>query len=182
MISKIYLTVVLALMSFVIGFLAQRSRMCFVAGVRDYVLVRDKELIFGLFSFIVTIWILTSLFYSLNFLRKGMPEYGAVVVRQSVEQINYSLHRLTSLGDAIKGSRSAAIAGGHFSPANTFLFVTFGGGIIMGVVLTFSGGCVLRQHVLLAQGNIDALYFIIGFYSAVVVYYSLLLRYFVRLY
>ncbi len=180
MLIKIYLTIVLASMSFIIGFIAQRSRMCFVAGLRDYVLVRDKELIFGLFSFIVTIWILTSLFYSLNFLRKGMPEYGAVVVRQSVEQINFSLHRLTVLGDAVRGGESAART--HFSPANTFLFVTFGGGIIMGMVLTFSGGCVLRQHVLLAQGNMNALYFIIGFYSAVVVYYSLLLRYFVRLY
>jgi hypothetical protein len=156
--------------------------MCFVAGLRDYILVRDKELIFGLFSFIVTIWILTSIFYSLNFLRKGMPEYGAVVVRQSVEQINFSLHRLSGIRDSISGGEPAAGFAAHFSPTNTFLFVTLGGGIIMGMVLTFSGGCVLRQHVLLAQGNKDALYFIIGFYSAVIVYYSLLLRYFVRLY
>lgn len=52
----------------------------------------------------------------------------------------------------------------------------------MGMVLALSSGCVLRQHVLLAQGNMNALYFIIGMYAAVVVYYGLLFKYIVRVY
>jgi len=33
------------LLGFVIGFLGQRSRLCFVSGYRDYVLMRDTELL-----------------------------------------------------------------------------------------------------------------------------------------
>ncbi len=35
----------------VIGYLAQRSRMCFVGGIRDYILVRDTALLKGLVAF-----------------------------------------------------------------------------------------------------------------------------------
>ena len=38
----------------VIGYLAQRSRMCFVGGIRDYILVRDTALLKGLVAFGVT--------------------------------------------------------------------------------------------------------------------------------
>jgi hypothetical protein len=47
---------------------------------------------------------------------------------------------------------------------------------------TLSGGCVLRQHVLFAQGNMNAAYFILGFYIAVVVYCGLLFKFFMKLY
>ncbi len=35
----------------VIGFVGQRSRMCFVAGIRDFILVRDTFLLKGLIAF-----------------------------------------------------------------------------------------------------------------------------------
>ena len=57
-------TLIFALLSFSIGFIAQRSRMCFIAGIRDFILVGDKELLYGLASFLGTIWLLTSLFYA----------------------------------------------------------------------------------------------------------------------
>jgi hypothetical protein len=37
-----------------------------------------------------------------------------------------------------------------------------------------AGGCVLRQHVLCAQGNRNALFFVLGFYAAAVVFGLLL--------
>lgn len=40
-----------------IGYLAQRSRMCFVGGLRDFILVRDTELLKGLLAFGITAWI-----------------------------------------------------------------------------------------------------------------------------
>ena len=64
-----------------VGFLAQRSRMCFVAGFRDWLLVRDTELLLGLFSFLATVWLLSSLGYALGLLHQSMPEYGALEVR-----------------------------------------------------------------------------------------------------
>ena len=35
----------------IVGYLAQRSRMCFVGGIRDFILVRDTELLKGLIAF-----------------------------------------------------------------------------------------------------------------------------------
>ena len=41
----------------VIGYLAQRSRMCFIGGIRDFMLVRDTRLLKGLAAFGVTAWV-----------------------------------------------------------------------------------------------------------------------------
>ena len=41
----------------VVGYLAQRSRMCFVGGIRDFVLIRDTYLLRGLIAFGLTAWI-----------------------------------------------------------------------------------------------------------------------------
>ena len=45
------------LIGLVIGYLAQRSRMCFIGGIRDFILVRDTELLKGLVAFGLTAWI-----------------------------------------------------------------------------------------------------------------------------
>ena len=41
----------------VLGYLGQRSRMCFVGGIRDFILVRDTYLLKGLIAFGLTAWI-----------------------------------------------------------------------------------------------------------------------------
>ena len=41
----------------VLGYLGQRSRMCFVGGIRDFMLVRDRYLLRGLVAFGVTAWL-----------------------------------------------------------------------------------------------------------------------------
>lgn len=40
-----------------LGYLGQRSRMCFIGGVRDFILVRDTYLLKGLLAFGVTAWV-----------------------------------------------------------------------------------------------------------------------------
>lgn len=42
----------------VIGFVGQRSRMCFVGGIRDWILVRDTFLLKGLIAFLLVGWVL----------------------------------------------------------------------------------------------------------------------------
>src|SRR2546426_12828555 len=49
--------VVTLLAGAVIGYLGQRSRMCFVGGIRDFVLVRDTYLLRGLIAFGLTAWL-----------------------------------------------------------------------------------------------------------------------------
>ena len=41
----------------VLGYLGQRSRMCFVGGIRDFILVRDTALLKGLAAFGATAWL-----------------------------------------------------------------------------------------------------------------------------
>ena len=41
----------------VIGFVGQRSRMCFVGGIRDWILVRDTFLLKGLIAFGIVAWV-----------------------------------------------------------------------------------------------------------------------------
>jgi hypothetical protein len=45
----------------VVGYLGQRSRMCSIGGLRDYVLVRDTGLLRGAAALLVTAWIAFSL-------------------------------------------------------------------------------------------------------------------------
>jgi uncharacterized membrane protein YedE/YeeE len=45
---------------FVVGYLGQRSRMCFVGAVRDLILVRDTGLFKGLIAFGLTAWLALS--------------------------------------------------------------------------------------------------------------------------
>jgi uncharacterized membrane protein YedE/YeeE len=42
----------------IVGYLGQRSRMCFVGGIRDVILVRDTALLKGLAAFGLTAWLL----------------------------------------------------------------------------------------------------------------------------
>lgn len=41
----------------ILGYLGQRSRMCFVGGIRDFILVRDTYLLQGLIAFGLTAWL-----------------------------------------------------------------------------------------------------------------------------
>ena len=172
-------TLILVCMSMLIGFLAQRSRMCFVAGVRDYILVRDGELLMGMFSFIATIWLLTSLLYGMNILRSGAPEYGLPSVQSALTKIGTGKLGMANLRSLVSRGTSGQLS---LLLGSKFLYVTLLGGAVVGLVSTLAGGCVLRQHVLFAQGSMDSLFFIVGFYTAVLVYYGFLYRFFIRLY
>jgi hypothetical protein len=46
------------LIGVVLGYLGQRSRMCFVGGIRDFILVRDTALLKGLIAFGLTAWMM----------------------------------------------------------------------------------------------------------------------------
>ena len=162
--STVLLSLVFLGIGLAVGFLAQRSRMCFVAGLRDWILVRDAELLTGLFSFLATVWLLTSVLTALGLLHQGVPRYGAAAgVEPGVLLRNVGLTRLSSL-------------------VNRFFFVTLAGGFLVGVFSVIAGGCVMRQHVLCAQGDRNALYYLAGFYGAVVVYYALIGRFFAWVY
>ena len=41
----------------ILGYLGQRSRMCFIGGIRDFILVRDSYLLKGLIAFGLIAWL-----------------------------------------------------------------------------------------------------------------------------
>lgn len=41
----------------ILGYLGQRSRLCFIGGIRDFILVRDTYLLRGLAAFGLTAWL-----------------------------------------------------------------------------------------------------------------------------
>ncbi|MDX1691811.1 MAG: YeeE/YedE thiosulfate transporter family protein [Acidimicrobiia bacterium] len=63
----------------VIGFVGQRSRMCFVGGIRDWILVRDTFLLKGLVAFVLVAWVLFPVFAALGGV--AVPEFGRPTVR-----------------------------------------------------------------------------------------------------
>ena len=150
--NAVLLSLVFLFMGLIVGFLAQRSRMCFVAGLRDWILVRDAELLTGLFAFLATVWALSSILGVLGLLQRGVPLYGQ------------------------PGASTATPA--LPSRIGAFFWSSLGGGFLVGVLSVIAGGCVLRQHVLCAQGDRNALWYLAGFYVAVPVYYALLSRFF----
>lgn len=176
-------SLLLGCIGLVIGYTAQRSRMCFIAGVRDFVLVRDREVLYGFFSFLLTVWLLTSVLYAFGLLERGVPEYQSVKSLSKVEERAMKLS--AEAADGEKTGREIRILGGmnetggvRRGVGNTFMAATIAGGLIMGFLSVFAGGCVLRQHVLAAQGQRNSLFFIIGFYGGAVVFYTLLYRFF----
>jgi len=122
----------------IIGYLGQRSRMCTIGGLRDYVLVRDTGLLKGVAAMLVTAWVVFGLLSLLD---------GSAIGR-------------------------GLIAAGTSPSGLTALAALLVGGIVLGLVATFSGACPLRQHVLAGQGRVGAWAFLAGFYLAAIVYTS----------
>ena len=170
--SPILLSLAFLGIGLAIGYLAQRSRMCFVAGLRDWILVRDTELLLGLFAFVATVWVLSSVLGAFGLLHHGMPEYGAA-----------GLAAPGSTVPAAAQSGPAALPGTMPPPGlsaifGKLFFASLGGGVLLGLISVAVGGCVLRQHVLGAQGDSDALFYLLGFYVVVPLYYLVFARYF----
>lgn len=177
---KLLSAVILAAAAFTIGFLAQRSRMCFIAGLRDFILVRDGELLKGLFSFLATIWILTSLFYGFGLITDGIPaplfdeEKVAAVESSETENTESSEQQVVPVAVGAESEQAAYELQlklvGTGIVASPFLWLSIIGGLLLGLITTGAGGCALRQHVLAAQGNGNAKFFLIGFFGMVILY------------
>jgi len=176
---EIVLSVLLGIIGLLIGFLAQRSRMCFVAGFRDFILVRDTELLTGLFSFFLTVWFLSSILFAFHVLKGGIPEYTAPGAGAAASQAAAATAGESGAFRFLYGTADRALPGALF---NTFFWVSAAGGWLLGLLSVIAGGCVLRQQTLCAQGNRDALFYLIGFYCAGILFYLFFQKYFAWIY
>ena len=130
----------------VIGYFGQRSRMCFVGAIRDFVLFRDSALMKGLLAFLAT----ALLAYPLLNVLGGDFSVGAT-------------------------DDSCVDAGGNGASESLLTLggvsVMIIGGIGIGIFSTLANGCPFRQHVLAGRGVISAFGYLAGFYVAAVTFH-----------
>jgi len=130
-----------------LGYLFQRSRMCFVGGMRDFYLIKDSYLLKGLLGTIGGAFIGYSLF-SLMGLISGFP---------------WALSKgLTPIpGDPLGASGTLV---GH-------IILACIGGFGVGVLSVIQGGCPLRNYILASEGNTTAMTYILGLMVGAVVFH-----------
>jgi len=134
----------------VIGFLGQRSRMCFIGGFRDFLLIRDKELLKGMISFFTSAWVTI---WSLKLIGKIFPKLFQVT--------NVRFEIYPTLLDAV---------------LSKFGLVSLICGLGLGFFSVLANGCPLRQHVMAGQGRIGSIVYILGFYFGIIIYYFFIIK------
>ena len=173
-----YIAFISLLFGFLIGYLAQRSRMCFIGGLRNFVLVRDTALLKGLSSFLVTAAVLFPLAQALGGDTPGYPWYARLKSAATIDIArDYYIFAACVIPDevllAIKTAteqpvRGLALSGGLVVSYISLTTVACGLGI--GYLSTVANGCPLRQHVLAASGDKSARMYLFGFYAGALVF------------
>ncbi len=167
------------LFGLIIGYLAQRSRMCFIGGMRDFVLVRDTYLLKGLFAFFIAAAISYYLANALGGDLYGYPWYDRET-RKSIELArDFYAFAACWIPDEILITAYTAAQVKGITVFNNWvlsytLLTTLAAGLGIGYLSTVANGCPLRQHVLAASGSKGALFYLTGFYCGAIIYTYLL--------
>ena len=159
-----------------IGYLAQRSRMCFVGGIRDYILVRDKVLLRGFISFFISAWLLYSLFFFLGVIDPRLSYYGSNG-RPAAVHLESGASAPPQGAEASTPGRGLDRVFSLPPKMNMLALQFFLSGFGLGFLSILANGCPMRQHILAAQGNLDSMAYLLGFYGAVIFYDLVLSRY-----
>jgi len=167
----------------VVGMFAQKSRMCFIGGWRDFFLIRDTYLLKGFFAFLIAAAVLFFVLDANGVYLKNYPwfEQRAIIGEELYSDINYhpcemSMDTYIALRNAADVDAAANIEGiviGSFV-VSTKLLLSFLAALLIGIFSTFANGCPMRQHVMAGSGNISAFGYLAGFYAGVIVYQYLL--------
>jgi uncharacterized membrane protein YedE/YeeE len=158
------LVVLLATLSagFVIGYLAQRARICFIGGVRDYYLIKDGYLLKGAVGFFIgalIVFAVSRLFSSVQ----GWPWM-------------VSAGLLPIPGAPLSGFDVAGAV-----PGSVHVLLAVIGGVGLGLFSVLAGGCPLRQHVMASEGSKNSIAYLLGFYVGAIVFHAFILPFIVQL-
>ena len=153
-------------MGVVLGYLAQRSRICFIGGLRDFLLIRDTELLKGAITFFLTAFLAFSAANALGLVDLGALSAQGPQPALSGASTAPNTRPLAAAANAILPGVTA-LGGVKLS---TWLTVILAG-LALGLFSTLANGCPTRQHVLAAQGSRDSLFYLGGFYVGVIIFY-----------
>jgi uncharacterized membrane protein YedE/YeeE len=137
----------------IIGYVAQRARMCFVGGIRDYVLVKDTYLLKAPIAFFVGAIVIFGIASAFS----SAPAWPWVA---------------TKLWLPIPGAPLSSAAS---TPLWTNVLFAVVGGLGLGAFSVFAGGCPLRQHVMASEGDKSSISYLAGFYVGAIVFTAAIL-------
>lgn len=153
--NPVFTSLVTLAVGVVLGWLAQRSRICFIGGLRDFLLVRDTALLKGAIAFFVTAWLAFSVAGFFGLVDWQPPTFAVA----------------TDAASAVAASgMSQAPVRVAFAVGWPVLATAIGAGLTLGLFSALANGCPTRQHVLAGQGVRDSIYYLGGFYMGVVIY------------
>lgn len=183
----------------VLGYIGQRSRLCFMGAFRDLFLVRDWRGVGGVIAFTVVAAVTFAVGSALA--RPAITHYpgfmvqlglvdpaqlqpaepaGEVRVLHMVEDFCGWEERYTMVITDDPYTVEDVLKGGDSAPASTpaerpsFPVRDLGYAVLgafgLGIFSNLAGGCPFRQHVLAGQGDIAAWWYLLGFYVAAVVF------------
>ena len=115
----------------------------------------------GAIAFFVTAWLAFSVAGAVGLLDWQTPAYRA--------QPAAAVSAAPAAGESAPARSGAATGIGL--PNWRLWALTAAAGLAFGLVSTLANGCPTRQHVLAAQGLREGLFYLIGFYLGVIVYY-----------
>lgn len=189
------LTVISLLVGLVIGGCAQASRMCFIGGWRDFLLIRDKYLLKGFFAFLITAAVLFFVAHQADVYMQDYPWYTRPAKSFSVvenivmtndiidgkgtmivtDKKNYEVCSMTRAPMLVVGE-DIILPGLHLGSIYipNEILISYIAAFLVGLFSTFANGCPLRQHVMAASGNMSAVLYLLTFYAAVLFYDNIL--------
>ena len=125
----------------IVGYLAQKSGFCTIAGYRDFILFRDTHLLKGVAGFVVGSVVGFSL----------LALMGAIYYPNQFPWSYYNSLKMIA-GSLVKTNNLA-----------TAWIAAVIGGIGVGLFSVLSGGCPLRNAVMASEGNKSSIWYLIGF-------------------
>lgn len=140
-------TIILGL---IIGWLCQRSGFCSIGGIRDFMLFRQTRLLKGYVALIISAFVFYLIF--------------SLIVPAAIPKYLWYMQ---------EGQLLTAIGGAPAVSAAGVIVLMIIGGIAIGIIGTFLGGCPLRQLVMTSEGNLKSLVFIIGMLAGAVIFTAL---------
>lgn len=159
----------------IMGYLGQRSRMCFVGGMRDWYLVRDTYLIKGLFAFLISTLVWLSIF---RFFSPALKTFPWIVNGMNVFSSHWASKGITAIS-----SRLLPIPGDPISwspKVLSHIILAIVGGFGLGFFATLAGGCPFRQHIMAAEGSKSALTYLVGFIAGAIFFHKFIAPLIVR--
>lgn len=159
----------------IMGYLGQRSRMCFVGGMRDWYLVRDTYLIKGLFAFLISTLVWLAIF---RFFSPALKTFPWVAHGMNVFSSHWASKGITAIP-----SRLLPIPGDPISwspKVFSHIILAIIGGFGLGFFATLAGGCPFRQHIMAAEGSKSAITYLVGFIAGAILFHKFIAPLIVR--